>query len=134
MKKTLIIILGLFLLSNCSNKEHLQDNQIIGKWKLIEVQYLGIDGLSSKDYSSENIIYNFKSNGILEVTGGENIGYSTGEYDYIFGEGNLGGDNVDPKVLLLQIDGSKWTFDLNNEKLKIGQSYVDGADLIFVRI
>ena len=133
MKKILIIILGIAFLSSCSNNDDTQNNQIIGEWKLIEAQIFGFGGQSSTDYSNENIIYYFQSNGILKVTGGQNVGYPSGEYDYFFGEDYLGGGTTDPKILLVKINESKWTYNLTNGKMTIGKSYVDGTDLIFER-
>lgn len=132
MKKLLILILAMATFSSCSNDDDISD-QITGKWKLLEVRSYGFGGKTSIDYSDENIIYNFQSNGILVITGGENVDYWNGEYDYFFGEDHLGGDS-DPKVLLVKIDGSKWTYNLTKGKMTLGQSYVDGPDLVFERL
>ena len=133
MKKLLILILGITFLSSCSNDENSSNDQFIGKWKLIEAQIFGFGGQSSTDYSNDNIIYNFQSNGILKVTGGQNEGYPSGEYDYFFGKDYLGGGTTDPKILLVKINDSKWTYNLTNGKMKLGQSYVDGPNLILKR-
>lgn len=131
MKRILTLLLIGFLISSCSNDDDIS-NQIIGNWKLTEAKFYGIEGEGSIDYSDENIIYNFKANGILVVSGGDNAGYTNGEYEYFFGEDHLGG-NTDPKVLLVKINNSKWTYDLTNKKMTLGQSYVDGPNLIFER-
>ena len=111
-------------------------NQIIGNWKLIEAKYPGLKGGDSSEfsinYTKENIIYNFKPNGDLIVSGGDNAGYASGKYEYFFGEDYLGGVNS-PKVLLVKINNSKWSYKLTNGKMILGQSYFDGPDLIFVR-
>lgn len=101
--------------------------------KLIEIQIFNFGGQNSIEYSNENIIYDFQPNGVLRITGGQNIGYSSGEYDYFFGEDYLGGGTTDPKILLVKINDSKWTYNLTNRKMTLGQSYVDGNDLIFER-
>lgn len=132
MKKILTLLLIGFLTSICSNDDDIS-NQIIGNWKLTEAKFYGFEGEGSIDYSDENIIYNFKSNGILVVSGGDNAGYTNGEYEYFFGKDHLGG-NTDPKVLLVKINNSKWTYDLTNRKMTLGKSYVDGPNLIFERI
>lgn len=124
-------------LSSCSKDDDSSNNQIVGEWKLTKSEVYGINSnqeyeLFSTDHSSENIIYNFQSNGTLMVSGGENTGYPNGEYEYFFGEDYLGGSN-DPKVLLVKINNSKWTYNLTNGEMKLGQSYVDGVDLIFER-
>lgn len=133
MKKLLILIVTIMTISSYSNGDNSSNNQIIGEWKLIEIQIFNFGGQNSIDYSNENIIYDFQPNGVLRVTGGQNIGYSSGEYDYFFGEDYLGGGTTDPKILLVKINDSKWTYNLTNRKMTLGQSYVDGNDLIFER-
>ncbi len=135
MKKILILIVTITILTSCSNDDHIS-NQITGNWKLIEAKFYGLEGGSSSegsiDYSEENIIYNFQSNGTLVVSGRENAGHTNGEYEYFFGEDHLGGNN-EPKILLVKIDESKWTYDLTNDKMTLGKSYVDGINLVFER-
>ena len=58
------------------------------------------------------------------------MAYPTGEYQYFFGEDNLGGSS-NPKILLLKINNSKWTYNFTNGQIKLGMSYVDGPELIF---
>ena|SRR5690606_2095272 len=136
MKKILILIMTIATILSCANDDDSSNNQIIGEWKLIEAKFYGLEGGSSSegsiDYSNENIIYKFQSNGVLTVYGGENAGYSNGEYEYFFGEDHLGGMN-DPEILLVKINQSKWTYDLTNGKMTLGQSYVDGPNLVFER-
>ncbi len=110
MKFFLTLLLIGFLFSNCSNDDDVS-NQIIGNCKLTEAKFYGFEGENSINYSAENIIYSFQTNGILIVSGGENAGYTNGEYDYFFGKDHLGGGNNDPKVLLVKINESKWTYD-----------------------
>jgi len=134
MKKIIILIISIGIFSSCSNDDdNSMNNEIIGEWKLMEAQIFNFGGQSSTDYSNENIIYNFQSSGILKVTGGQNAGYPEGEYEYFFGEDYLGGGTTDPKVLLVKINDSKWTYNLTNGKMKLGKSYVDGPDLILER-
>ncbi len=124
------------VISSCSNDDDSSNNQIIGEWKLIEAKFYGLEGGNSSegsiDYSDKNIIYNFQLNGTLTVSGEENAGYPDGTYEYFFGEDHLGGMN-DPEILLVKINESKWTYDLTNGKMTLGQSYVDGPDLILER-
>ena len=130
MKKIMALILIGFLFSSCSNTDDISD-QIVGNWKLIEAKFYEFAGESSIDYSDENIIYNFQTNGTLIVSGGENAGYINGEYEYFFGEDYLGGLPEGNKILLVKINNSKWTYNLINGKMTLGQSYVDGPNLIF---
>jgi hypothetical protein len=129
MKKILFSLI-LVISFGCSNEDDL--SQITGNWKLMEAQFNGFQGESIIDYSNENITYTFLNNGTLVVDGNDNVGYEEGEYDYFFGEDFLGG-NQDPKILLVKINNSKWTYSLSNGKMILGKSYVDGPDLVFER-
>ncbi len=133
MIKILILILTVATISSCSKVDDSSSSQIISEWKLIEARVFNFGGQSSTDYSTKNITYAFQPNGILKVTGEQNISHSTGTYKYFFGEDYLGGGTTDPKILLVKINGAKWTYNLTNGKMTMGQSYVDGADLIFER-
>jgi len=82
MKKNLFIASAIFLISagcfSCSNewkcKSIYRDN-IIGRWKLIEVSvyikyaHLEYAQLDTTDYSKENIIFDFQENNKLVVIG-----------------------------------------------------------------
>lgn len=127
------MILTVATITSCSKDDDSSGNQIIGEWKLIAAKVFNFGGQSSTDYSTKNIIYAFQPNGILKVTGEQNIGHSPGTYEYFFREDYLGRGTTDPKILLVKIDESKWTYNLTNSKMTLGQSYVDGADLIFER-
>ncbi len=131
MKKIIFFTLIGLIVFGCS-KDDDEQSQIVGNWKLIESKSHGFQGEGSVDYSNKNIIYNFQVDGTLIVSGGENVGYPNGEYEYFFGEGHLGGTN-DPKVLLVKINESKWSYDFSNGRMTLGQAYVDGPNLIFVR-
>lgn len=131
MKKIVTLFIIGLLVSSCSNNDDIS-NKIVGNWKLTKATFYSYEGEGFIDYSGKNIIYNFKSNGILVVSGGKNAGYPDGSYAYFFGEDHLGGMN-DPKVLLVKINNSKWTYNLTNGKMTLGQSYVDGPNLIFER-
>lgn len=133
----LILILTIATISSCSNDDDSLRNQITAEWKLIRAEFYELEGGNPSesliDYSDQNIIYDFKSNGTLIVSGGENAGYYNGNYEYFFGEDHLGGGMSDPKILLVTIDQTKWTYDLKDGKLTLGLSHVDGPDLVFER-
>jgi hypothetical protein len=135
MKKNLILILAIITLSSCSKDDNPSTKQIVGEWKLMEARILNFSTNPTIDYSNENIIYNFQSNGKLLVTGSQNIGYPNGEYEYLFGNDYLSGapSSGESKILLVKINNSKWTYNLTNGKMILGQSYVDGPDLYFER-
>jgi hypothetical protein len=68
------------------------EDKIIGKWKLMRAEFYGFEGENLINYSNKDIIYNFKLNGTLKVTGEENAGYPSGNYEYFFGKDYLGGN------------------------------------------
>jgi hypothetical protein len=130
MKKIILLILTVGILSSCSNyDDNLNNDANIGEWKLIE----GRINFSPSpeppiDYSKENIIYNFQANGILLVSGGDNIGIPNGEYEYVFGEDYLGGQE---KIPIIEIEGSKWVHTMENEQMTLTTNFMDGPTLLF---
>lgn len=139
MKKALIFLMTIILLSGCTNDDETQTNPILGKWKLVKIEYYdwnsnGNAGPQTIDYSDKNITYDFRSNNKLIVTG-QNIDNGNRESDYIFEEDYLSGypSEGESKMLLVKIDGSKWTYSLTNGTMMLGQSYIDGGDLYFER-
>jgi len=119
--------------SNCIVGEidtDITSNRIIGEWKLLKSKTYFHD----YDYSNQNIIYNFKSNGELVVTGANKTGgYPIGTYNYTFEEDYLSNsaNPNEPMLWLVNIDGLKWIHQSQNDLMVIGQSYVDGSDLCF---
>ena len=135
MKKFILLLLTIGLFSNCSNDDDNQTNsEIVGEWKLTKAIFIS-QTVEEIDYTDQNIVYNFHSNGVLSVSGGANAGYPIGEYEYIFGEDYLTGspNPGEPMIVLVKIGNAKWTYDFTNGQMKIGQSYVDGPDLVFER-
>ncbi len=134
MKRILLIVMIIPTLISCSkNDDSNSENEIVGKWKLIRAEFYGFEGENSINYSNKDIIYNFKSNGTLKVTGEENAGYPSGEYEYFFGKDYLGGSTNDPQTLLVKINNTKWIYNFKDGEMTLGQSYVDGPNLIFER-
>ncbi|WP_156101169.1 hypothetical protein [Salegentibacter sp. Hel_I_6] len=132
MKRILLILMIIPTLISCSkNDDSNSDNEIVGNWKLMRAEFYGFEGENSINYSDKDIIYNFKSNGTLKVTGEENAGYPSGEYEYFFGKDYLGGNTNDPKTLLVKINTSKWIYNFIDGEMILGQSYVDGPNLVF---
>lgn len=150
MKKNIIISLALLLFLGCTKEnnttnsnatnciegqldEVVNANQIVGEWKLLRTKSY----LFENDYTAENIIYNFQSNGNLIVSGGENIGgFPNGTYSYVFDLDYLSNSENpnEPMIWIVKIDGLKWTYASQNDLMIIGQSYVDGADLCFEKV
>lgn len=125
----LLIVISLMILS-CSNDN--ETTQIVGQWKLI---YRHSNPWSSyiADESAKNIVYDFKSNGILIVTGNQSAPHTDGQHNYFFGEDILGGLSSDPKIVLVKIDGEKWTYNLSSGQMMLSQGYLDGESLTFAR-
>jgi len=70
MKKiVLVFLLSCLFLTNCK-KNNDDTGDIIGKWKLIEVR--NTFAQIKIDYSQYNIVYEFKTDGILTVSGKTN--------------------------------------------------------------
>ncbi len=131
MKKSILFALAITLLLGCADDESSSD-PILGDWKLMEAQFYGWMGEHSADYSEQDIVYSFQSNGVLKVEGGENAGYPDGEYSYVFEEDHLAG-STGPQILLVKINQSKWTYDLTHGVMTLSMAYVDGPALVFER-
>ncbi|MGS2761408.1 hypothetical protein [Sinomicrobium sp. M5D2P9] len=136
MKKILTLTLIVLLIWSCSGNDE-DSNSIVGNWKLTEAEFYSPEGggssESSIDYSNENILYNFRFNGTLVVSGGENAGYANGEYEYTFEKDYLGGLPEGTKVWLVKINSTKWAYNVSDGVMTISTSYVDGPTLKFER-
>ena len=137
MKKLFVLLLGLVFLLNCSKHNSLDTQDITGKWKLIKGKTAGFGEPSvSFDLSKENIVYHFKPDSVLKITG-KGGPYPSGEHHYFFGEDYIGGYNPilnDPKILLVKINNLRWSYSLTRGEMTLGRSYVDGADYSFIKI
>lgn len=133
MKRLFFLITISLTTFGCSDDNVTSKNEIVGQWKLI---YLHASPWSSyiHDYSDDNILYDFNSNEILTVNGnGNSAPHADGQHNYFFGEDALSGVPGDPKVLLVKIDGSKWTYNFSKGQMTLSQMHVDGSTLTFVR-
>jgi hypothetical protein len=139
MKNILILMMAIVVLSSCS-KDNDDDatNQIVGKWKLVKIEYYKRDAntngsLQTTDYSVKNIIYDFRLNNKLIISGEDNMDSENRVSDYVFEKDYLSGfpSEGESKMFLVKIDGSKWNYSLTNGIMKLGQSYIDGSDLYF---
>lgn len=134
MKKIILLLLVGFLLVNCSDNDE-DTNSIVtpveGTWKLMEARFYGLEGGSSSedsiDYSDQNIIYSFNSDGTLEVSGGDNAGYTNGIYNYEYGENQLGFVNTP----IVAVQESVWYFSYENDEMILSKVHVDGPELVF---
>ena len=110
-------------------------DHIIGEWKLLRTRVLWPE-YQNWDFSNENIIYNFKKDGVLVVSESGGIGgLKKGEYSYVLEKDYLSNypNSNEPMIWLVKIMGMKWTYGSQNDLMVIGQSYVDGHDLCFER-
>ncbi|EPR73710.1 hypothetical protein ADIWIN_1347 [Winogradskyella psychrotolerans RS-3] len=132
MKNKLILIVMLVTVFSCSDDDFSSVNKIVDEWKLTEIRYYTPSGNSIIDYSDVNIIYDFRENGTLIVSGTEQGIYNNGTYEYEIEEGVVEGIS-DLVIFTVKIDQTYWTYDLTNGIMKLGISHVDGPDLIFER-
>jgi hypothetical protein len=137
MKRFIFLFSIIITICSCERNEiEINNTRIIGEWKLVQIdQYvMNPSGakLSTIDYSSKNVIYNFQKNNLLNVSGGENFGYSNGEYPYEFKKDYLSGfpSPEDNKINLVIINDSKWVFNFSGSQITLSKAYVDGPTLI----
>jgi len=131
MKKITTLLAMILLFINCSKNDEETSNPVIGEWKLIKVeQNDGANNILITDYISQNIIYKFETNSNLNINI-NNVAYNSGNYNYEYKNDFLSGlpSSGETKILLVVINNQKWTYELINGKMKLGQSYVDGPDL-----
>jgi len=126
----LLVLAGSF--SSCAEDEE-PTTSIIGKWKLVKVtsSFTSI-GPISFDYSQYNILYEFKVNDILTVSGKtDNIdnymGHEIGEHSYSIIDEDKGYDR-------LTIDGQGWGHQISSNELIISLAFLDGPIYDFVKI
>ena len=111
---------------------------IIGKWKLVRIMNPALLGPRWFNYFQQNIVYEFKENGVFMVSGKvEHIdmgyGYEPGEYFYTITENDLG------KVVGLPCGVIENCFidymcRCSSNELEINNSWVDGATFYFVKV
>ena len=112
---------------------HDEKASIIGIWKLEKIRVISRLGISCTDCSSYNVMYEFKQNGMLTVSGNsENLGWhESGEYAFVKDEWNMGQDGY-PWGLSINKGSTNW-YVLSSKKLIIDNSPLDGATYYFIR-
>lgn len=133
MKNIFLLTILAMLFISCSKNDNEISTPIVGEWKLIKSEhYDASNNKSVTDYSSQNIIYKFDSNSNLNVNNSNNA-YNAGNYNYEFKNDYLSGfpSSEETKIFMVIINSTKWTYNLSNGKMKLGNSYVDGQDLYF---
>jgi len=117
-------------ISILSNLVHDESASIIGKWKLEKkFQHFGQDvSTSCLDYSHCNIVYEFKPNGVLTVSGraGQNIFPGVENHSYSIGSF--------PDERSLKINNTYWWHNVTSERLVFNLLPLDGGAYIFVRV
>jgi len=136
MKKILILAI-LFSLagsfSSCKEKETdiTKVNEITGKWELLKITIsFTPEGAISRDYSQNNIVYEFKADGILTVS--RDINHSD---TYVHEQGDHFYSIIDDKEeYTLKIDNNLYWYSVSNNDLIIDQSPLDGFTYYFVKL
>ena len=135
MKKFFIMIAISSIAFGCSDDNEPNQREvvgdIVGQWKLIYVHQRSWDSFIS-DVSSKNILYNFKSNGILDVSA-ETTLLTKGQYNYSFGEETLviGGQSFETQVVT--IENQKWLYSFSDGQMSLSELDNDGGSLTFVK-
>ena len=98
---------------------------VIGKWKLMKGQTSGYDSPSEEiDYSKHNIVYEFKSNGVLTVSESSIVGWlKNGNHSYSIGNYNE-----------IQVGYSISWYSISPNELIIDSRPVDGSAFYFAKI
>ncbi len=104
---------------------------IVGQWKLIYVHQHSWDSFIS-DVSSKSILYNFKSNGILDVRA-ETTLLKKGQYNYSFGEEILVIDGQSFETQIVTIENQKWLYSFSDGQMSLSVLDNNGGSLTFVK-
>lgn len=136
MKKIFLLISLILVLLNCRNQDSESSNPLVGQWKLIQTKTsAGNTGFVTEDFSSRNIVYDFKANNTLTVTGSSNEGggYSDGNYSYQLLQKSFPlNPNQSPNIVKISL--SEWTYAVSGATLSLNTLHVDGSELIFQKI
>ncbi|MBK7480595.1 MAG: hypothetical protein IPI69_13350 [Bacteroidales bacterium] len=138
----ILVLLGLIIMpGGCKTDEqgcHVKtikgpENDITGKWKLIKGQTVFYNP-QTIDYSCDNIIYHFESDGRLKIDSDidDIIGFDSGEYTYEFSMSVLY-ENIEEKFTL-KINDIHLPCNISRSDLIIDDSPLDGPILHLVRI
>lgn len=146
--KILAVLIAVVLMFNLSCKDEKVDvdddlkcpvsaikganNKIIGKWKLVKWSLPFSPNSNEIDYSCNEVIYEFGSNGILNVTSDlqERQGYANGSYTFEFKMSN----NKPQLTINGLVFGDGYILTLSSTKMIWNNSPVDGPIYTFIRI
>lgn len=128
MKNLILIFAVFFSMISCNrDDENTNDNSIVGEWKLVKGKQNFVNILT--DYSSKNIVYNFQTNNVLKISGGENLGYDNGDYTYSFIHQDASDNEM--KTNLVEIQNLRWVFSASGSQMTLDLSHLDGPTLVF---
>lgn len=104
------------------------EDNIIGKWKLVKGEEVFYNP-RTVDYSCNNVIYQFKTDGVLIITSDivDIIGFGTGKYSYEFILTDKGSHT-------LKVDNSQGGCSILGSDLTINYAYLDGPILYLIRV
>jgi hypothetical protein len=123
--KIFLLLLPISLLFfSCSDEKG--EASLLGQWKLVREESVGWRNYEH-DYSDQNIIYDFKSNGALIIREREG---QVKQLNYFFEDKILLND---PVRSFLNIEGANWSYSFSKRQLILSQAYVDGPILTFDR-
>lgn len=110
------------------------NEDITGKWRKIKSEYTFTPTkMDPIDYSCDNVIYHFKSDGVVEITSDIFIeGPDPGSYAYeITTESPWEGMT---EYGSLKIRGSSWACSIKDNWMKLSQAPTDGMIDHFIRV
>jgi hypothetical protein len=114
--------------------EHDESASIVGKWQLVRtIAVFTARGPIMLDVSPHNIGYEFKSNGILTVSGNQSIGPESGGHSYSIVD-NDEGVGLWISLPALKIGDRHYEYKISSEKLEFNDAYMDGSIYRLVKI
>jgi hypothetical protein len=135
MKQLLLLITFSSMIFGCAEEKEPNRpevvGEIVGQWKLIYVHQRSWDSYIA-DVSANNIVYNFRSNGILDVNA-ETVLLEKGQHDYSFEEETLIIDGQSFETQVVTIKNRRWLCSFSNGEMSISELDNDGGTLTFVR-
>lgn len=137
----LSFVLILLIVTGCKEDEQKSttdaeidsQNDIVGEWKQVKGKTVFYNP-QIIDYTCNNIIYKFKSDGSLNIFSDVDnpIGYNSGDHLYEFSQNNLYG--IPDENFTLKIDNRYWACSISGSNMVLDDSPVDGPILYFIRI
>ena len=132
-----IALLFAVCFSSCSKKGGDEQFTIVGEWKIVtvEIPFIG----ESNDYSLYSIVYEFRTNGILTVSGETDHielyrGHEPGEYPYAIISKDEAREKVGIDDYRLKIGAIYLSYNVSSKVLVIDGKALDGGTYHFVKI